>query len=117
MAVECLLKALWVARGHPLAVNGTYKGIPNAQEHDLERLAAALDLELSALERDVLRRLSAFIQYGGRYPVPKHATELRLVASPRGGSTVATTWTTPHDHLLFEGIVRQLETLLGEHSA
>lgn len=116
MAVECLLKALWVTRGHLLAVNGRYKGIPSTKEHDLVRLAAALDLELSALERDVLRRLSAFSQYGGRYPVPKQATELQLVPSPSGGRTAATTWTTPDDYLLFEEIVRQLDTLLGEHS-
>lgn len=117
MAIECLLKAVWVARGQALVENGEYKRIPKAQDHDLQQLAAALGLRLSDLESDVLLRLSTFIRHGGRYPIPKRATELLLVASPRGGRTATTTWTTPQDYDICEGIVRQLNTLLEEPSA
>src|SRR5258705_2710550 len=76
MDIECLLKALWVSRGHKLAKDGEYVGVPRAGAHDLVQLAGVLQLTLSVLEKDVLRRLSHFIEYGGRYPVPKDAEKL-----------------------------------------
>ena len=64
MAIECLLKAVWVKRGHKLAKDRKYLGVPGAGDHDLVQLAGALKLKLSALEKGTLRRLSHFIEYG-----------------------------------------------------
>jgi hypothetical protein len=117
MAIECLLKALWVKRGHRLVEGGQYKMVPGAGPHDLVQLGRALELTLSEFEKDLLRRLSHFIEYGGRYPVPKSAKKLHLVDSPSGGQAVATTWATPSDQVLFESVVNRLECLLAERSA
>ena len=117
MAIECLLKALWVKRGHKLVEDGKYTSVPGAGAHDLVQLAGVLQLTMSDLEKDLLRRLSHFIEYGGRYPVPKNAEKLRLTTSPGGGRAAATTWATPSDQLLFGALVNRLEQLLDEHSA
>jgi hypothetical protein len=117
MAIECLLKALWLKHGHELARDGRYVGIPGAAAHDLVQLAGMLQLTLTEMERDVLRRLSHFIEYGGRYPVPKDAEKLRLIRTPQGGQGAATTWSTPSDQLLFETVVGRLDQLLDEGSA
>jgi hypothetical protein len=115
MAIECLLKAVWVKRGHKLATDGKYLGVPGAGDHDLVQLAGALKLKLSALEKGTLRRLSHFIEYGGRYPVPKDADKLQLTRAPTGGRAAATTWSTPNDYVQLEAIVRRLDQLLDEH--
>jgi hypothetical protein len=116
MAMECLLKAVWVKQGHNLVEDGKYVSIPGAGDHDLVQLAGAVGLTLSDLEKDVLRRLSHFIEYGGRYPIPKNAEQLRLTIDPRGGRGPATTWATPSDQLQFDAVVNRLEQLLDELS-
>lgn len=85
MAIECLLKALRVKQGHNLVADGKHVPMPGAADHDLVRLPGILELTLSDLDKDVLRRLSHFIEYGERYPVPKNAGRLQLTTSPRGG--------------------------------
>jgi hypothetical protein len=115
MAIECLLKAAWVKQGHKLAKDGKYLGVPGAGDHDLVQLAGALKLKLSALEKDTLGRLSHFIEYGGRYPVPKDADKLQLTRAPTGGRAAATTWCTQNDYVQLEAIVRRLDQLLDEH--
>lgn len=117
MAIECLLKALWVKRGHMLAKDGRYVPVPDAGPHDLVQLAGVLQLALSGLEKDVLRRLSHFIEYGGRYPVPTDADKLRLTRTPRGGRAEATHWNTPSDQRHFDAVVSRLNLLLDESSA
>jgi hypothetical protein len=91
MAVECLMKGLWVKNGNPIVKDGKYVKVTGTDNHDLVQLASAIRFELGSLEQDVLRRLSHFIQYGGRYPIPKRADELKLTKSPAGGFGPATT--------------------------
>jgi hypothetical protein len=117
MAIECLLKALWVKRGHTLAKDGKYVPVPHAGAHDLVQLARVLHLTLSSLEKDVLRRLSHFIEYGGRYPVPTDANKLQLTRTPRGGRAEATHWNTPSDQRLFDTVVSRVNRLLDESSS
>jgi hypothetical protein len=114
MAIECLLKAVWVKRGNKLAKDGKYLEVPGAGAHDLVQLAGAIKLTLSNLEKDTLRRLSHFIEYGGRYPLPKEAEKLQLTRAPAGGRAAATTWSTPTDYVHFEAVVRRLDQLLDE---
>jgi hypothetical protein len=114
MAIECLLNAPWVKRGQKLAKDGAYVRVPGTGPHDLVQLAGVLQLPLSDLEKDVLRRLSHFIEYGGRHPVSKDAEKLRLTRSPRGGRSSATCWITPSDQLLFDAVVSRLDQLLDE---
>lgn len=118
MAIECLLKALRVKQGHNLVADGKHVPMPGAADHDLVRLPGILELTLSDLDKDVLRRLSHFIEYGERYPVPKNAGRLQLTTSPRGGGRAsATTWATPSNQLRLDVVVTRLEQLLDGRSA
>jgi hypothetical protein len=114
MAIECILKALWVKQGHKLANDGKYKGVPGAGAHDLVQLASVLNLSLSDKEKDILMRLSHFIEYGGRYPVPKEADKSQLTRTPSGGRASPTTWSTPSDQILFDAMVNRLDQLLDK---
>jgi hypothetical protein len=72
--LECLLKALWLARGNPLAKAGRYVGIPKLKnQHDLLGLADRVGVFCSLAERETLARLTMFGELG-RYPIPKDAT-------------------------------------------
>ncbi len=76
-AIECALKGLWVKDGHKIATGGRYVGVTGAKDHDLMQLAKAVGFSLTVAETDVLRRLSKFVRFAGRYPVAKTADEMR----------------------------------------
>src|SRR3990172_2546400 len=76
-AIECTLKALWVRKGNKLIRNGKYKGVPGANDHNLSQLAKAAGFIPTSTEADVLRRLSKFIQFAGRYPVAKTPADMK----------------------------------------
>lgn len=69
--IENLLKGLIVsqilAQGKEPTDSGRLQ--INATTHDLVRLSNRAGVELSEIERDLLRRLSTFVVWGGRYPV------------------------------------------------
>lgn len=75
MAVECLLKALWLKGGGRLAENGRYRPVPWARDHDLVSLSNAVlgkvGMEISEQEQRFLERLSRNIT-AGRYPIQKN---------------------------------------------
>jgi hypothetical protein len=112
MAVECLLKALWLKSGGQLAKNGKYRGIPGTRDHDLASLAdkvtERLSLNLSDSESDLLQRLSCNIA-GGRYPIQKN---WNLNMQPQaGGDRRRTTDMLPdYDDDLFTSLVSKLRT-------
>ncbi len=112
MAIECLLKALWLRHGNTLVKDGRYVGVHGAGDHDLPQLASASKFAISDLETDLLRRLSHFIQYGGRYPVPREAAKLKPTRTPGGGAVPATTWSSPADGKLFDALVLRLSSVL-----
>ncbi len=67
-AVENLLKAVLVARGESLAVNGRLK--PQFAHHRLLEYAAEAGIEPSGDVAELLRHLS-HVLYAGRHPVPR----------------------------------------------
>lgn len=81
LAIECLLKGKWVKDGNKLVQPGTdrLQRIPGAgRDHRLLPLADSTGFKLSAEERDVLERLSAFVVWAGRYPVPMNPQDLLM---------------------------------------
>ena len=76
-ALECGFKALWVRRGNKIVRNGRYGGVTGAKDHNLVQLAQAADFIPKPAETDVLRRLSKFVRFAGRYPVAKTTDEMR----------------------------------------
>lgn len=78
-AVECALKGAWVRKGNHLIEGGKYKRIPGTADHNLVDLANAVGLSLTDRERNVLKRLSQFALFAGRYPVGKTPESLMPV--------------------------------------
>jgi len=75
-AVECGLKALWLRNGNQLISGGKYQGIKGAQDHDLLQLAKVVSFSATANEEAVLKRLTRFARFAGRYPVSKTPNEM-----------------------------------------
>lgn len=75
-AIECGLKGVWVARGNPLVRDGRYAGLTGAADHDLVALARTVGFATNTRETAVLRRLTKFIRFAGRYPVAKKPDEM-----------------------------------------
>ncbi|MDO9600565.1 MAG: hypothetical protein Q7J47_22830 [Azoarcus sp.] len=118
MAFECLLKAMWLARGEVLVKDGRFIGIPGTKGHDLYAMYVNVVLNhrsaLSEEEKKLLARLS-FAIVSARYPVSK---------SPRGNYPSAPTsrnkmqWNKcehEKDSALFELLWGKLSKILQEY--
>ena len=113
MAVECLLKSFWLSGGPPFIVEGKFRPVPGAKHHNLLALASTCEFTVDPVESNLLQRLSHFVQYGGRYPVPKDAQKLNLLLTPDGGFASAATWSSPSDDVAFDALVLRLQQVSG----
>lgn len=78
--MECLLKALYVANGNRLGVNGRFVP-PKGKSHDLVTLAREANLSLTLEAECLLGYLGQFITQG-RYPVGTRSPDaFRVLAS------------------------------------
>ena len=119
MALECLLKAVWLRAGKKLAISGKYIKIPDTNDHKLETLAAKLAkeniLKFDADEITFLTRLSLY-NTGGRYPVFKdfNVTGPEIGISPAGikhlGPELAFVW--PTDNEKFALLLKRIDGYL-----
>jgi hypothetical protein len=114
-AVECLLKAIWVKKGNLLTRGGRLVPI-QAGAHDLVQIAHRVGFRLTAREKDVLRRLSHFATYAGRYPVPTRAADMALTRAVGGGKAAPTTWGST-DNSIFNAVLRRLKKSLATKTA
>jgi hypothetical protein len=118
MAVECLLKALWLKSGGELARDGVYIQIPGTEKnpHNLVKLAAKVatrvSLTLTVAERDLLKRLSLSI-FGGRYPVPRNWQHTKIQPLFNGGKGLPCGWLIPSDEKLFASLLNRLKTMIN----
>lgn len=76
-SLECLFKALWLRNGNELVRDGRYIGVKGANDHDLVQLARASKFSPTPNELAVLKRLTNFLRFAGRYPVGKTAGDMR----------------------------------------
>jgi len=105
LAIECLLKALYLQRGKgKLAENGKYLEIKGAGSHDLVQLADVVGISFNKEQRHLLKRLSIFVTSMGRYPIPKHWRETSIQKLPSGGEAPPTYWVTRRDNQTFDTI-------------
>lgn len=78
-AIECLLKAIYIKGENTLVKQGRYAHIPHAADHDLIQLAVAAKVSLTKVEKVVLRKLTPFILFAGRYPIAMDANAMKPV--------------------------------------
>jgi len=72
--IECLIKAIWVKRGHQLARDGRYIGMTKKEKpHELVRLCGNAGIALNQREADALQRISDIAKSIGRYPIARNA--------------------------------------------
>ena len=96
MALECLLKGIYIrqhrvwadpTKEHALVKDGKYVRVKDAGDHQLLQLADAAGVTVSLAERSILIRLTDFIVYAGRYPIPLKVERMKPVTI-HGGHTV-----------------------------
>ena len=114
MAIECLLKGMWLLSGEILAEHGKFRGIPAANNHKLlsiaEKVSEKIDLNFSKEECILLDRLSYCITFG-RYPVQKTWSIGEKIPHPTGSSGVpGYEWALPRDERLVESIIDKLKS-------
>lgn len=120
MAIECLLKALWLKQGKFFVEEGEFARVPKVGSHNLLELAEAVSLwptdiestPLEGLEKDLLIRLSHFIECG-RYPIPMNSDKLLLTKRPKGGKSSKSTWSPHSDNPLFDKLVLRVTEFLA----
>lgn len=91
-AIECALKGLWVKGGKTIAKDGKLLRIRGVGNHQVGQLARkvqeVIELRIEDVELDVLDRISAFVRFAGRYPIPITAEEMKAQRVPAGGTQV-----------------------------
>ncbi len=113
MAIECMLKALWIKGGGKLVFDDKYQRIPDTNDHELFTLAnavsAKINLKLSANEDDFLKRLSRNI-VSGRYPIQKN-WQIHLQPQAGGDERRDPDFMVPDfDNDLFNSIISKLKS-------
>jgi hypothetical protein len=82
---ECVLKGMWINLGNRLVRDGRYTRIPGVGDHDLLALAKCVNLNASPEEFIALDRLTPFVRFAGRYPIPIAADEMKPREVPGRG--------------------------------
>ncbi len=83
LSIENLLKALLIKDNPNVVASGKLKQWP-ASGHDLIELAKEARISLDCAETALLKSLTTFVLWAGRYPVPKTVTRFRPEALPDG---------------------------------
>jgi hypothetical protein len=78
MAIESCLKGLWLQRGpeRKFVKDGRADMPAKFKKHNLVSLAQEVGIGASAIEEKALGRLSTFIQFAARYPIPLFPQDL-----------------------------------------
>jgi hypothetical protein len=113
MAIEVLLKGLWVDYGGTLTENNQYKKISGTLEHNLlslaEGISKVVSLTLSSDERFLLERLSISI-VSGRYPIQKKWETMKPRELPTGDYGPLEIWYIPKDDIAFSAMVDKFKS-------
>ncbi len=77
LAFENLFKAAIIKANGASIKNGKLKKWPGTG-HNLIALADAAQIRLTRKQRDLLSRLTAYVEWGGRYPIPMSQDKMPL---------------------------------------
>ncbi len=86
LALENLLKAIIIDREPTTAAGGLPRQFRGPSGHNLPSLAKRAGLDLSQEEKDLARRLTAYVEWAGRYPVPTRAEGMTIKQDAVGGA-------------------------------
>ena len=81
MMIEAAAKAVLVSRSTHVLSN-------DMRKHDLLKIVKATGYVPTPVERDMLRRLTAFVRWAGRYPAPLKLDEMAVESADGGRSLV-----------------------------
>lgn len=121
LSIEVLIKALIIQRSGWRVHAGVLQpwGKRSKHDHDLARLFRVAGEPLSAEEKDLADRLTKFVLWAGRYPMPKTVDEMRPRRIAAGkyqgafdGSTVPGVYSSD-DRQLFRRLFKRLERTLA----
>ncbi len=101
MSIEDFLKCLFLKKGGSLASGGKYRGPPG---HDLVKLASNAKFCLPPDQQRIVARLSLFIQWWGRYPVPTDFS----------GMAVLKQWIAPVHDQTVDTVLAKLRESVGD---
>lgn len=82
LAIENLVKALWVETNEPVDEKGRL--IKNLQKHKIICLLKDVNFTLSHEEEELLLRLESYVTWAGRYPMPEFYKRLAPQQLPHG---------------------------------
>jgi hypothetical protein len=77
LAIENLLKAIIISKEPKTVEDGKLRNW-HGNGHELILLAEKANIMLDEQQKDLLQRLVAFVEWAGRYPVPKKASKLSM---------------------------------------
>ena len=103
MAIECMLKGIYIKAGNRLTAEGRFLRVPDAGLHQLTQIADAGAYPINDEERRILEKLSGFILFAGRYPIPRRWQQMR----PANG--VSPKFISKADLAIAEGLVERLQ--------
>lgn len=91
-ALENLLKALLIKK-RSFGPESFSAGLPKEIDtHNLEELANSVGIEVGDSEKELLKRLSAYAYWAGRYPAPVNEKYIRPVEMTNTVTNVPTYW-------------------------
>ena len=101
LSIENLIKGILVADGLPVLVRGKFSR--DLDDHDLARLASKLhckDISVSPEELALLTDQKKYIEWAGRYPLPKSSGNYEAVShGTREHHAELALWKKLYDHL------------------
>jgi len=110
-AIECLLKSAWIKAGNSIVIEGKYQGIPDVGDHNLIQLVQKVNIPLDEKSKDMLKRLTCYINFAGRYPVSKEWREGQIQKSSCGKGQ-PTFWKSPTDYDTFDNFLMMIREKL-----
>ena len=112
LAFENLFKAVILMKESAVIEDGRLQKWPGSG-HGLVGLANRAEIQLTTTQSDLLSRLTAFIEWGGRYPIPMSADKM-----PLKQNAVSPEWfplpIQPHEQAAVHGFLQMLDAQVLE---
>lgn len=105
LAIENLIKGLSIKKDSALIDNG--KLDQSLGKHDLLALARKAGVRLTEEERSLVERLTEYVIWAGRYPIPKRSDSYLLRGAGGSGSAPTVYWTR-NDPVLINRLYKRL---------